>query len=150
MRKGWSIDPDEWSGLTQALQPTSTWNVVMLTPNEREMVPDAPGVYAICAPPPIGHDTSSRTMFSSLASPIYIGRSELSIRSRFLAHCKSDDPDLRVAKRCYNIGRLRFWFTELPTTPIRDVEWWLIRCFGPPVNRQDGTIPGRIGTPVDA
>lgn len=150
MRKGWSIDPDDWRSLAQALEPASTWSVVMLTPNEREMVPERPGVYAICAPPPIDRPTTSRTMFSSLASPIYVGRSKSNIRSRFLAHCRSEDPDLRTAKRCYNSAYLRFWFTELLPSSVEGTEGWLIRCFGPPVNKQDGTIPGIIGSPVDA
>ena len=150
MRKGWSIDSTDWRSLDQALQSTSAWHSVLLTPNEQEMVPDRPGIYAICAPPPIHDETTDHAMFSSLASPIYIGRSEFSIRSRFLAHCRSDDTDLKRAKICYHSAGLRFWFTELPPPYIKGAEGWLIRCFGPPVNKQDGTIPGRIGSPVDA
>lgn len=149
MRKGWSIDPDDWNRLQQALAGTTTWHSVLLTPNDRHIVPDSPGIYAICAPPPIILRTASRTMFHSLASPIYIGRSESSIRARFVYHCSATDQELRRAKRCYNSVQLRFWFVELPPPSVRDTEAWLIDCFGPPVNRLRGTITGTLGQPID-
>ena len=150
MRKGWSIDPADWNGLDEALQETTPWRFVLLTPNDRHMVPNRPGVYAICARPPTVPRSTHRTMFDSLASPIYVGRSEYSIQTRFLRHCSSKDEDLLRAKRCYNSVQLKFWFIELPSVSVRDAEGWLIDCFGPPANRQRGTISGTIGTPIDA
>ena len=150
MRKGWSIDPAHWSGLSHALQESSLWRSVLLTPNDRHMVPDRPGIYAICARPPIFLRTTYRTLFDSLASPIYIGRSESSILTRFLRHCNTKDHSLLRAKQCYDSAQLRFWFVEIPSASVRDAEGWLIDCFGPPANQRRGNIVGTIGTPIDA
>ena len=81
---------------------------------------------------------------------MYVGRSVSNIRKRFLDHCRARDPQLRQAKWCYKTVELRFWFVELPVDAVKDAEAWLIRCFGPPVNRRDGTIIGTLGPPVQA
>ena len=150
MDRGWSINPEDWVALEKALSWTENWHSVLLTPNDRDMVPESPGVYAICAPPPnaIGEDSS--TMFHSLASPLYVGRAESNIKSRFLAHCKSENRLMQMAKNCYHRVRLHFWFIELPVSAVRDAEAQLINCFGPPVNRRAGTITGITKPPINA
>ena len=148
MNKGWSINHLDWKALTQALPMESIWTSVLLTPNDQSMVPERPGVYAICVRPPNATESDQRTMFQSLASPLYVGRSESSIKARFLVHCKSNDPKLRMAKRCYH--ELRFWFVEMSPSTVKDVEAWLINCFGPPANKISGTITGTIMPPVEA
>ena len=150
MNRGWSIDQGDWNGLGEALKGTESWRFVLLTPNDREMVPAKPGVYAICAPPPIAVGKGRSSIFHSLGTPIYVGKSESSIQSRFLAHCRASDPQLLRARRCYYRVQLRFWFVELHVSVIRQAEAWLIRCFGPPVNKRAETITGTIGPPIKA
>ena len=150
MNRGWSIERIDWEGLEQALSDSGSWSSVLLTTNDKLMVPTRPGVYAICAQPPSAVGPDQTTIFHNLASPLYVGRSESNIRSRFLAHCRADDPELRRAKRCYQKVSLRFWFVELPANAIKDAEAWLIRCFGPPVNKRAGTITGTLRPPIDA
>ena len=150
MNKGWSINTEEWEALGQVLHGSEAWNFVLLTPNDQVMVPEGPGVYAICAPPPNATGSDQSTMFHSLASPLYIGRSESSIKSRFLDHCRTSNPELQRAKNCYHTVQLRFWFIELPASVVRDAEARLIRCFGPPVNERDGTITGTFRPPIEA
>lgn len=150
MDNGWSINPEDWRYLEQVILNYETWASVLLTPNDQSMVPEGPGVYAICAPPPNAVGQDGGTMFHSLASPLYIGRSESSIKARFLTHCRTPSPRLRMAKNCYRRVPLRFWFIELPVSAVRNAEAYLIRCFGPPVNRRAGTITGAVKRPIDA
>ena len=150
LNRGWSIERIDWEGLEEALSASGSWNSVLLTTTDRLMVPARPGVYAICAQPPNAVGQERTTIFHSLASPLYVGRSESNIQSRFLAHCRAEDPELRRAKRCYNTVQLTFWFVELPVDAIRDAEAWLIRCFGPPANKRAGTITGTLRPPIDA
>ena len=150
MNWGWSIERMDWDSLEEALNASGSWKSVLLTTTDQLMVPARPGVYAICAQPPNATGQDQTTMFPSLASPLYVGRSESNIQTRFLAHCRANDPELRRAKRCYDTVRLRFWFVELPVSDIRDAETWLIRCFGPPVNKRSGTITGTLKPPIDA
>ena len=150
MNRGWSIEKVDWEHLEQALRDARSWSSVILTTTDELMVPARPGVYAICAPPPNAVGPDQTTMFHNLASPLYVGRSESNIRSRFRAHCKADDPELRQAKRCYQTVLLTFWFVELPVSIVKDAEAWMIRCFGPPVNQRAGTITGTLKPPIDA
>lgn len=150
MRKGWSIESRDWEQLTRALEDAGSWQSVLLTPNDETMVPTRPGVYAICAKPPNALGAGDSTVFHSLASPLYVGKAASSIRSRFRAHCRGDNPELRRAKQCYRRVSLRFWFIELPTAAVADAEACLIDCFGPPVNQRRGTISGRIGRAIQA
>lgn len=150
MNRGWSLERGDWKGLEKTLKGTDIWRSVLLTPNDQVMVPARPGVYAICAPPPNAVGPNRNTVFHSLASPIYIGKSESSIKSRFLAHCRANDRQLLKAKRCYYSVQMRFWFVELHVNVIRQAEAWLIRCFGPPVNKRAETITGSIRPPIDA
>ena len=149
VEKGWSIRYEDWESLDQAMQTATLWKSALLTSNDQSLIPERPGVYAICARPPNVVGPGPITMFHSLASPLYVGRSESSIRSRFLDHCKSANTQLRKAKHCYG-GQLRFWFIEMPSSSVKNAEAWLIKCFGPPVNKVAGTITGTIRPPIKA
>ena len=150
MDRGWSIDIDDWQALEMALLKSKIWKRVLLTTNDQSLVPEAPGVYAICARPPIGNRHDGKTLFHHLASPLYIGRSEWNIKSRFLNHCQNRNPQLRRAKQCFHSVQLYFWFVELPRNLVKEAEARLIKCFGPPVNKRAGTITGTIKAPIDA
>ena len=149
MRKGWSINAGDWNRLESELEASRKWHSVLLTPNDRQMVPDRPGVYVICVRPPVCLQPNQNTVFDKLSSPIYIGRSATSIRTRFLAHCTKPEPVLRTAKLCYKSVQIRFWYMELPPAHVKSIEAQLIECFGPPANLVSGTIAGRIGAPED-
>lgn len=150
MRRGWSIDPGEWRELAEIIGDQTRWKSVTLTTNDKHMVPERPGVYAICARPPVRVSTNDKNSFSEFACPVYFGRSETDIRSRFVAHCRSRDPDMYEAKRCFSRQRLRFWYVELPKDEVFDVEAALIKCFGPVTNKRDESIKGKLGPPVPA
>lgn len=150
MNKGWSINPKDWETLDQVFPISGTWRSVLLTLSEEAMVPENPGVYAICAPPPNATGPNQSTMFHSLASPIYIGRSVSNIKARFRTHCRSPEPKLLKAKNCYGRVQLRFWFIVLPASSVKDAEARLITCFGPPVNKIAGTIAGTFRPPIQA
>lgn len=150
MKKGWSINIEDWQALEKVLLKSKTWKSVLLTTNEQWLVPEVPGVYAICARPPIGTKHDRKTLFRYLASPLYIGRSEWNIKSRFLKHCQNKNPQLRRAKHCFRAVQLNFWFIELPRNYVKDAEARLIKCFGPPVNEREGTISGKVKSPIDA
>ena len=145
MERGWSINSADWAELQAAVPSSRSWHSVLLTRAEGLMVPPRPGVYAICVPPPNATDGGADTVFKHLSTPLYIGRSTSSIKARFLDHCKTHDPDLREAKRCYSRVQLRFWFTELSAGEVPNAERCLIKCFWPPVNKIAGsTIKGTL------
>lgn len=150
MDKGWSIDPKDWGALDQVLPRSGTWRYVLLTPSDEPMVPETPGIYAICAPPPNATGPNKNTMFHSLATPIYIGRSASNIKSRFRTHCRTPEPQLLKAKICYGNVELRFWFIALSVDTVKEAEARLIKCFGPPVNKIAGTITGTFQPPIRA
>ena len=150
MRKGWSIDRVDWEALEQVLPQSGNWNSVLLTKNDQSAVPERPGVYAICAKPPNATGNDHRTVFHSLASPLYIGKSKSNINSRFLKHCRPNNPELLRAKACFHRVKLRFWFIILPVSAVESAEAQLIECFGPPVNQRRGTITGTIRAPIEA
>ena len=150
MDKGWSIDKEDWQALEKALLKAKIWKSVLLTTNDQSLVPETSGVYAICARPPIATKQERKTFFHCLASPLYIGRSESNIKLRFLEHCQNKNWQLRRAKQCFRTVKLNFWFVELPRNFVKDAEARLIKCFGPPVNKRAGTIPGTIKAPVRA
>ncbi len=154
--KGWSLNTEDWQTLEALFREHNgwiPWRNVPLNPNHRFLVPDTPGVYGICATPPL--TVSSRgskghvpTMFQELAVPLYVGMSESSLQRRFSDHCQRPSDHLKKAKRCYSQVKLTFWFAVLEDKRIRLAEGLLIKCFGPPVNQAHGTIKGSIGTPI--
>ena len=148
MEKGWSIDQTDWKKLEQLIPPNRSWGSVLLTPNEDVMVPETAGVYAICGRPPIADFVNNKSVYSCLATPIYIGCSETNIKTRFLSHCNSPSAKLKLAKLCYGKVQLKFWFIQLNKETVRTAEAFLIQCFGPPVNQLSGTISGTIKSAI--
>lgn len=150
MMKGWSIDPDDWDVLEKVIPSSLAWKSVILTPIDQNMVPESPGVYAICAPPPNATIPNLNSVYNNLSIPIYIGRSETNLRSRFIKHCQTPDSLLQKAKICFQKVKLSFWFISLNSERVKDAEAQLITCFGPPVNKRAGTITGIIKPPLPA
>ena len=148
MEKGWSINQADWKDLEQVIPKNKAWSSVLLTSNEHVMVPETAGVYAICASPPVSTVTTTKSLFSSLASPIYVGRSETNIKNRFISHCQNPGSTLKLAKYCFGKVQLNFWFVPMSKETVRTAETLLIRCFGPPVNQISGTITGTIKPPI--
>ena len=69
VEKGWSIRYEDWESLDQAMQTATLWKSALLTSNDQSLIPERPGVYAICARPPNVVGPGPITMFHSLASP---------------------------------------------------------------------------------
>lgn len=154
--KGWSLNTEDWQTLEALFREHNgwiPWRSVTLNLNHRFLVPDAPGVYGICATPPFTTGIREakgnvQTMFQELAVPLYVGMSESSLQRRFSDHCQRPSDGLKKAKRCYSQVKLTFWFAELTQEHIRLAEGLLIKCFGPPVNQVQGTIKGTVGNPI--
>ena len=152
MNRGWSLNQRDWETLGAAISVRRVWISVPLLANEQSMVPEQPGVYAICAHPPFATPSDLQSLFNASLTPLYIGRSEANMRDRFLKHCNSPHQRLSSAKRCYHEGDLIFWYTVLARDDVKNAEALLIQCFGPPVNDRPGefTIKGVIKPPVPA
>lgn len=148
MNKGWSLNEVDWGRLKGVLDSRGSWTRVLLTKTDESLVPEQPGVYALCARPPIHVENKVESIFNSLIAPLYVGRSETSLRSRFRSHRQSTDQRMVSAKQCYS--RISFWFIVLPSPAVLAVEAHMIQCFGPPVNSRAGTIPGTLMPPIDA
>ena len=154
--RGWSLNTEDWQRLESLFREHDQWipwRSVTLNPRNIFEVPDTPGVYGICATPPVAvgpreSTSNGPTMFQSLAVPLYVGMSESSIQRRFSDHCQRPSDSMKRAKSCYSQVKLTFWFAELAKDHIRLAEGLLIKCFGPPVNQMQGTIKGTIGTPI--
>lgn len=154
--KGWSLNTQDWQTLEALFQEHNEWipwRNVTLNPNHQFLVPNKPGVYGICATPPLAvgsHESKGtvQTMFQELAVPLYVGMSESNLQRRFSDHCQRPSDSLKKAKHCYSQVKLTFWFAELDRAHIRLAEGLLIKCFGPPVNQVQGTIKGSIGIPI--
>jgi excinuclease UvrABC nuclease subunit len=103
-----------------------------------------PGIYIICAEPAI--------IFGGLPSPIhdaiYVGQA-ISLRTRFLTHCRNPARRLKMARLCFE-DRLKFYFVEADPREVARLESRLIKCFGPPANEIQGVIEAVIGSPRSA
>ena len=151
-QKGWSIELTPWKALKEVMESSSSWRCRYgLSSDHRDSVPEKPGVYVICAQPPIIPSVRGKDdFFPKLVTPLYVGLSKPSIRDRFSQHVKSKDPDMRKAKKCDSPARLQFWFTELPCDTVDAAEEAIYDCFGPPVNKRTEHIKGTLRDPVEA
>ena len=68
-------------------------------------------------------------------APLYVGKSDTSIRVRFRNHCNNPAELMQKARRCFADAGLEFWWVELDPINIREIENALITAFGPPVNK---------------
>lgn len=139
MLYGWTLEKQHWDNLLKVMSGTH-WSRTKLDPLYQDSVPEGPGVYAICI--------KLRTMnfnqdpFKDLYEIIYVGKSEDSVRERFLRHCNKPKRGVKEAKECFG-DDLEYWYTEINSNQVQALEAHLIKCFGPPANRKQESIPAR-------
>ena len=146
MRHGWALKKQNWDDLLKVISGTH-WSNTKFDQRYQNNVPESSGVYAICL--------KLRTMnfnqppFKDLYEIIYVGKSDASVRTRFLKHCRSPVRGVKEAKQCFG-DNLEYWYTEVMPNQVRELEARLIECFGPPANRRQESIPARIKNPRPA
>jgi hypothetical protein len=123
--------------------------MVRLTPGDKNVVPNGPGVYMVCASPPGYRQLRKKAgdVLKLLYAPVYVGKSK-DLKARFTNHCLNPKSELVQGQKCFE-GNLDFWFVQLASAEIHDLETSLIDCFGPPANLIAG-IRARLGKPVPA
>ena len=144
MQHGWTLEKQKWDNLLINIGKTH-WSKVQFNQLYQDLVPETPGVYAICA----RLRGFNQSLFTALYEIIYVGRSKDSLRNRFLTHCCRPERGVEQAKQCFD-DRLEYWFTEADSDQVANLETCLIECFGPPANRISGTIRAKIGDPQPA
>lgn len=139
MTHGWSLVGMEWARLVELTAKTD-WRRVKLGDLYRDSVPARLGTYAICTPVP----GMSHGPFEKLYNAVYVGKGVL--RDRFLQHCNNPGDELRRAKECFG-DRLEFWFTQVRSPIMDELETRLYQCLGPSVNKvfPSRKILARIG-----
>lgn len=142
MRRGWTLDPQDWLRLWAALGSTHKWRSVVMSDVSSEAVPNSPGVYALCSYPPGISSGVSGNLFAKLYGAVYVGRTD-DLRSRFLQHCHSREELIVAARSCYS--QLHFWFTRMDEPKTKSIESLMISCLGPPANKNAGAILATIG-----
>lgn len=135
----WSLSKDTWNLLAQC-DSIGGWNSVRLLPEFRPIVPQAPGVYLMAAPPPLG---ASHRLPPNLYNVLYVGKTD-NLRRRFTEHIKTPSEAVREAKRTYGIGRVDFHYTILSLNHISPVEGLLWLALGPSANDMTPPFLGRI------
>ena len=139
MRYGWQLDPESWKRVR--FLSDQSWRHIPFDTLHARMVPERPGIYAVCSKVPAGRPPSG--IFRGLYNALYVGKSDL-LRQRFLQHCNNPKPEITHLRLCFPSSQ--FWFLELPRNEIADAEDALIDCLGPSANLRRG-IRGRIGKP---
>ena len=131
MRHGLSLDPASWR---KALELTNrNWKRVPFSRVQASMVPEKPGVYALCSGVPAVHEPKG--VFARLYGALYVGQSD-SLRRRFLQH--NDRPKPEIVKAVEFFPSAEFWYLPLPREEIDSAEDALIDCLGPPGNLRRG------------
>ena len=146
MRNGWTLEKQNWEDLLKVISDTH-WSHTKLDTLYQNKVPERPGVYAICLK--LKTMDFNQRPFRDLYEVIYVGRSETSVRSRFVKHSSSPVRGVRDAKECFG-DNLEYWYTEVNRDQVRELEARLIQCFGPPANLREETIPARTTAPRPA
>jgi len=138
MNYGWNLDPESWKLLGKLVADMS-WTSVPFDKLHATIIPKSPGVYLICASPPV----VKCSPFNKFFNVLYVGLSTSSIQSRFLYHCRTPDEGIRKAKRCYGLisAHMHFYFALASAAAVADIECRIIDCFGPSCNRQSGITP---------
>jgi excinuclease UvrABC nuclease subunit len=146
MDHGWQLIASEWAALRERVSGLR-WRKVRFRELDQDTVPRAPGVYALCSPPPFGvRDHLPRNLYEVL----YVGKSK-DLRGRFLQHLSSTKPEMLQIGECYGHADVSFWFVALDASRISETESVLISCFGPPANVKRGTsITATLGPGVPA
>lgn len=146
MRKGWTLEKQNWNDLLTVLTGTN-WARTKLDILYKNRIPERPGVYVICLN--LGTMNFTQRPFKDIYEIIYVGRSESSVQSRFVSHCNKPLRGVREAKDCFG-NNLEFWYTEVDYNKIREIEARIIQCFGPPANLKEESIPARTTEPHPA
>ena len=127
MRKGWSLEAEQWEQFIAVLTGTS-WTKCFLEPTYQDVVPTSSGVYLICARPRV-----VLTHFPLLYEVIYVGQEGVSLRRRFLEHCNRPKLEIQKSRGCFGLP-LDYWFCPAISTDLDKLEGVLIDSFGPPAN----------------
>lgn len=147
MQHGWTLEKQKWNHLLEIVSGTR-WSKTWLDQLYRDNIPESPGVYAICAK--FKTSDSSQSLFKALYEVIYVGKSAVSLHSRFLDHCRKPERGIEQAKECFG-DSFEYWYTEVTPDQADELETHLIECFGPPANRIGGQkILARLGPPQRA
>ena len=146
MQHGWTLEKHRWDDLLNAISGIH-WSKTKLDILYQNNVPECPGVYAICLK--LRTINFNQRPFKDLYEIIYVGRSEWSVRSRFLSHCHKPERRVREAKECFG-ENLEYWYAEVNQDQVRELEARLIDCFGPPANIRQERIPARTMEPRPA
>ena len=141
MRYGWSLDSALWRQL-QASVAQFKWSRVYLERDYQSRVSIGSGIYLICANTksiPIDGKVMER-----IYNVLYVGQTK-NLRRRFGEHARGHG---QVLKSKDIFRQMDFWYTELDTAQLSDIEQLLIRVFGPPANGK--YVKAKIGDPVPA
>src|SRR4051794_8350045 len=122
MRYGWSLKPDRWATVAK-LSVHDHWKRAPFHKDSRDMVPDHPGVYAICA----SCKRMGGKLFPHLYNVIYVGQSE-SLRARFVSHSSRPKPEIGQALKVFR--KLDYWYSPMPLSELNPVEESLIALLG--------------------
>jgi hypothetical protein len=144
MRYAWHLDLDAWKQLAAQIRSLK-WIRKPFDESFAYQVPQSPGVYLICARPPMLGSRPHRDFHNV----IYAGRSSTSLQQRFLKHLRNPDARLRQALACFSspYNTVDYFYANLPTQQVALVESLLIDCYGPPGNSQSGdrlTLKARV------
>ena len=143
MRYGWTLNKRDWDSLFVSSAGIE-WKRTNLNTLYQGVVPNMSGVYIICTKPKL-----NKKPFSVIYNVIYAGYEGVSLKRRFLEHCKTKNEELKKARSCFGYD-MDYWFTIVSPDIARSLESYLIECFGPPVNRVRGKIMAKLLDPVPA
>lgn len=143
MRYGWILKKKEWKYLVNTVLGTK-WKRTNLNKAYRDGVPETSGVYVICTT----IKNISINPFQKMYNAIYVGKEGVSLRRRFLEHCRPSNPEIMEAMKCFN-NDLDYWFAIVSPDKIDVIESCLIECLGPSANRMSGSMKGRLKEPID-
>ena len=143
MHYGWQDNPAMWQSAAEAIRNLK-WSHCPLLVGYRHSIPSASGIYVMTLT--AAHVLETAPIWEHVQAPMYIGKSG-NLATRFTQHMSG----LTGTKEfIHNFPRVTFWFTKVNDPEMSRVEAELIKVFGPPVNRKQPTLRGRILDPVPA
>ena len=143
---GWTADAKLWQELHR-IAANYSWARIAFDSNLAVNVPEAPGVYLICAHPP--YPTKLGRAAYTVLYAGKVQRPPRTLRARFLEHCKRPKPALRPFLLCFH-PNVHFWWSSIADAEeVDQIETLLIESFNPPANmiRAPGTavLLARLG-----
>lgn len=145
MEHGWRLTLEAWNALEPRVNGLA-WRRVRFRRLDRDTVPSAAGIYAICGSPPM---SVREHLPRDLCDVLYVGMS-IDLQSRFLQHLTNPKEEMVKLSECYGPAeQLSFWFATAERSSINGIESALIDCFGPPANKIRG-ITATVGSPRPA